>query len=286
MTVIAWITDPHLNFLRNSNGARAFGEYTAQDLAAYEAEDPAASRCVVITGDIAECSNLHSLLSAFVAGVNTSEKYPVYFVLGNHDLYGGSQARAHYIARLVTETTNSKWLTESGVIELTPDTALVGNDGWYDARNGDPNHLQMTDFSAIDDLTARDRDGGRKRLPRHALILAAQRLADKCVEDSRKVLRRAASKYANVIFATHVPPFARAAWHAGSVSDGDWLPWMSCKAMGEMLIDLAEEFPENNFTVLCGHTHGEGVYTPVPNVTVLTGAATYGHPAIHKILEV
>lgn len=285
MFLMAWSSDPHLNFLPTENGARAFGEYTAHDLKNYQAAD--ARHCVVITGDIAECTNLEHLLSEFIEGCGVG--VPVYFVLGNHDLYGGSQAQAHAIARRVTKTNEGGvWLTEAGVVELDPTTALVGNDGWYDARNGNMHRhdLELTDFSAIDDLTGRDRDGGRKKLPRAALILAVQRLADKCVKDSEVVLREAAAKYPNVYFATHVPPFARAAWHAGTVSDGDWLPWMSCKAMGDMLVGVAHDFPNVHFTVLCGHTHGNGEYIPLPNLTVWTASASYGHPSVYKILEV
>ncbi len=284
MPTLFWSSDPHLNFLRHSGAARAFGEYVkSQDIDTYEPEVRDGKQAVVITGDIAECSNLEYLLTEFIAGVGV----PVYFVLGNHDLYGGSQAKAHAIARGITkDARGGVWLTEAGVVELAPGVALVGHDGWYDARNGNPHRLEMTDFSAIEDLVGRNRDGGWKKLPRPALILRVQALADKAVREAEVLVRAAAAKYPTVYFATHVPPFARAAWHAGTISDGDWLPFMSCKAMGDMLVEVAYEFPDVNFTVLCGHTHGNGEYTPVPNLSVWTAEATYGNPQIYKVIEV
>lgn len=41
---------------------------------------------------------------------------------------------------------------------------------------------------------------------------------------------------------------------------------------------------ERQYTVLCGHTHSPGVFSPRPNVTVYTGAARYGHPVLQEVL--
>lgn len=33
----------------------------------------------------------------------------------------------------------------------------------------------------------------------------------------------------------HVPPFREASWHQGRISDDDWLPHFTCKAVGDVL---------------------------------------------------
>ena len=67
---LAWITDPHFNFLPPF-GARAFGQYVAKE--------PGCD-AVVLTGDIAESNSLEQASRGFAEGLAK----PVYFVLGNH----------------------------------------------------------------------------------------------------------------------------------------------------------------------------------------------------------
>jgi len=66
---LAWITDPHFNFLPRF-GARVFGQYVAKK-----------TDCdaVVLTGDIAEFKSLDKASEDFAEGLDK----PVYFVLGN-----------------------------------------------------------------------------------------------------------------------------------------------------------------------------------------------------------
>jgi len=282
--LLAWITDPHLNFLRHPEASKAFGQYVREDLNAYEVAAGDGKYAVVITGDIAECQSLVPLLDDFIRGVGV----PVYFVLGNHDFYGGSFEATHLGARAVTKNTQGVWLTEAGVIELTPTIALVGHDGWYDVRlgSGVRSNVNMSDFYVIEDLTGKDMYGERTRLPTQVIALKCQQIADEAAQKAKPLLQQAATKYAQVFFATHVPPFQGATWHQGKNSEPNWVPWFSSKVMGDMLVDVAYEFPLTEFTVLCGHTHGEGEYIPVPNLRVLTGGAVYGHPKVHHIFEV
>lgn len=79
-----------------------------------------------------------------------------------------------------------------------------------------------------------------------------------------------------VVVVTHVPPFGGAAWHEGRPSDDDWVPWFSCKAIGDALLNCAVKNPAVDFLVICGHTHGSGEYSPCSNLKVKTGAAEYG----------
>ncbi len=49
----------------------------------------------------------------------------------------------------------------------------------------------------------------------------------------------------------------------GEISNDDWLPAMCCGAVGEVIAEVAAEYPECGFTVLCGHTHGGQVRLPL-----------------------
>ena len=81
-----------------------------------------------------------------------------------------------------------------------------------------------------------------------------------------------------------MPPFREACIYEGKISNDDWLPHFSCKAVGDVLRDIMSQHPQRNLTVLCGHTHGSGTADILPNLRVHTGAAVYGEPAIQKPL--
>ena len=64
------------------------------------------------------------------------------------------------------------------------------------------------------------------------------------------------------------------------------MPFLSCKAVGEVLLDVAQAHPRCQFLVLCGHTHGGGEVQVQENLQVLTGSADYGHPKVERIFQV
>ncbi|MBW1848871.1 MAG: phosphoesterase, partial [Deltaproteobacteria bacterium] len=65
----------------------------------------------------------------------------------------------------------------------------------------------------------------------------------------------------------------------------DWLPFFSCKAVGDVLSEVMQKHQDKRMTVLCGHTHGGGKSKILPNLVVLTGPAEYRYPAIQEIFE-
>lgn len=262
---LAWITDPHLDFLP-AIGSEQFGKNVKKRTKA---------DAVVITGDIAESHLLSFLLLIFAKGFNK----PVYFVLGNHDFYRASLEKVSQAAQILHESkTNLVWLNAAGIVELTPQVALVGHGGWYDARSGDPDgsRVVMSDFALIEDFQGLDR---------FALIQKCREVAAKMAEEAAPPLTLAASKYKHVLFATHVPPFREACWHRGAVSDQNWLPWFTNLAFGAMLSDVAHRYPQTQFTVLCGHTHSPGTYQHLDNLTVLTGHSEYNSPRVCKVFN-
>lgn len=263
---LIWITDPHFDHLLDPLGALRFGEWLKKN---------GGGDAAVLTGDIAESPTLGDLLDFFAMGF---EK-PVYFVLGNHDYYRGSFAKTDEVARtLKSKSPTVTWLDEAGVVELAPDIALVGNSGWYDVRTGlaENSRLVMSDFLEIENFRGHDR---------HTIVEMSRAIAKQKADQVRPVLMEAASKYKHVYFATHFPPFREATWHDGKLSDGTWAPWFSNLTMGNVLSDAAFDYPDTKFTVLCGHTHGEGVFDFTENMTVLTGKAKYGNPQINKVFN-
>jgi len=52
-----------------------------------------------------------------------------------------------------------------------------------------------------------------------------------------------------------------------------------------MLRAACARLPDKKLTVLCGHTHGEGVYQE-GNLKVITSGAEYGAPAITDVFKV
>ncbi len=286
---VAWISDPHFNFLRKPEYVTHFGEAVMKD------HRP---QSVILTGDIAEHDNFVELLNRFNDGLqrvtieeNVSQ-VGLYFVLGNHDAYGGSIVSARKQAtQLSVFSLNITYLTNGAVVELTPTVALVGHDGWYDARYGNPvgSTVDMTDNYHIRELSTSDDPVGylssRDPLPRKRIIEVVRAIADRDAEEARHQLRLALATYPTVVFATHYPPFVEASWHEGAHSNANYLPWFSNKAMGDMLLEEADSHSHREILVLCGHTHSGGEFQARSNLHVSTAGARYGMPAVYKMFD-
>jgi 3',5'-cyclic AMP phosphodiesterase CpdA len=262
---LTWLTDLHLNFLPSS---------AVDKFLRCVAETP--SDAIVITGDIGEAPDVVRYLEAVASAVLR----PVYFVLGNHDFYRGSIASVRAAALELSENSHElRWLPPAGVVPLTSDTCLVGHDGWGDGRYGDyaNSHVSLSDWSLIRELSY---CGKRERLD------LLHKLGVEAAEHFRTVLPAALAQFGHVIVATHVPPFREACWHEGSISDDHWLPHFTCKAVGDVLVELMRAHPDRTMTVLCGHTHSSGEVEVLPNLRVSTGSAVYGAPTVQRMIEV
>jgi predicted MPP superfamily phosphohydrolase len=204
----------------------------------------------------------------------------VYFVLGNHDYYGSSfRAVDGRVAGLCRRSSSLHWLQHSA-IALSASVRLIGVNGWYDAGYGDRGtDLDMTDFQRIADLFV-------------AKSESRERLLQVCAKRARREARRLqhqlrrCSDARSLLIVTHVPPFQKAAWHEGETSDDRWAPFFSSKVIGDVLLESARARPALQHTVLCGHTHGRGVYQPLPNLVVYTGRARYGAPELAGIVSI
>jgi predicted phosphohydrolase len=280
MAKYAWATDIHLDHLHHDAQLVDF----AQSLVVTEPQG------IFITGDISNAVKVVYHLSALERVVQR----PVYFVLGNHDYYNGSIDDVRKAMRELSNMSQFlKYMPLSPYVILTPNTAVVGHDGWYDALNGNASgsRFLMNDWCMTKDFI--QNSGGHQYMrstgnikDRNALISQVRKLAHDGVMHVHNGIKAAARHYKNIIVLTHYPPFVESHVHEGRVGDAEAQPWFTSKMMGDMLMDASRAFPNINFTVLAGHTHGHYDGKPAPNLQVHVGAADYGHPALAGLIEV
>ncbi len=277
---LAWATDIHLDFLADEQ-VRAFA-------GALVADRPDA---VILSGDLSHAEQLEHHLR-LLAGATSC---PIYFVLGNHDYYGSSVAAVRQaVAEICGRKPRLRWLPACGVTLLSASTALIGCDGWGDARLGDPEHTPvfLNDFIHIEELAATLdpaalHDRARLRsVDRTALHAELRARGDAEAQLCERLVSEALAQRRELLVVTHVPPFAEACWHEGTRSDPDWLPYFTCSAVGEVLRAQARAHPGHQITVVCGHTHGAGEAQIEANLRVLTGGAEYRRPRLQRVLEV
>ncbi len=266
---ICWLTDTHLNFLSHEQRVLFYKTIAKQEF-----------DVIVITGDIADAPTLTTILQEMV----NSLKKPIYFVLGNHDFYNGDivEVKAK-ISSLCAKEPLLTWLGNTKSQRLTDDAVLLGQDGWGDGRYGDYNNssVNLNDSRLIYDLFT------TKLLGRDRLLEKMQELADADADALETSLTEAVKSSAQkIIILTHVPPFVGACWHEGSISDNNWLPFFSSKAMGDVILKFAEKYPQLEFLILCGHTHSDGIYQPLDNLLIKTGRAEYYLPIVQEIISV
>lgn len=264
---LAWLTDLHLNFVSRGK-LRAF-------LDEARAQQPDA---ILLGGDVAEADNVAGTLEM----LSQAWPVPLFFVLGNHDFYGGSitAVRAE-VARLVERVPGLTYLSKAAApIPLSADTVLLGVDGWGDGGLGNAatSPIRLNDFTLIKEL--------RLAPLREQRLAVLRRLGEESATHLQAGLEAACQLPAKqIVVLTHVPPFREATWHEGQLSGDDWLPWFSCRATGEVLRTAAENHPDKELLVFCGHTHGAGEAQILPNLRVLTGGAEYGRPRMQRIVE-
>lgn len=275
---LAWITDPHINFVSE--------EKIKQLAETIQGDKPDA---VVITGDIAEGHNIVEYLAFFDSMMGN--RCPIFFVLGNHDFYKSSVSSVREkIEKLFTYKENHKedkaarlgYLSTSGVIPLTETTALVGHDGWADGGYADwfKSKVWLNDYALIAELSDRACPLNLLRFDK------LQKLSQESAAYVKKQVSKAFEDFDHVFVATHVPPFRENSVYDGKISDNDWMPHFSSKAMGDVLLKLAQNNPDKRLTVLCGHSHGQADVQHLSNLRCLTGFAEYHHPALNKIFEI
>lgn len=259
-----FLSDCHLNFLHM--GAN---EVFLDSVLAHVGPGNA----LVITGDIGEAPNVQTLMEIWKIRME-AQGSELYFVLGNHDFYRGSIENVR--DRIGNGILKTNWLRTCGVVQLGENTALVGDDGWYDGGYDDwfRSKVDMNDYYLIKEIGI--------KVDRKKKFRKIQQLSQESADHVYKTGTEALKTNSNLIIATHVPPFREAAIYNGKESDPDWMPHFSSKRMGDAIRKLSQENPLGNITVLCGHTHGEGTCQPESNVICYTSKAEYYLPEINK----
>ncbi|MEO0323323.1 MAG: metallophosphoesterase [Myxococcota bacterium] len=259
---LAWLTDVHLDRVDGLEVDRLSRRIAA-----------AAPDAVVLTGDVSVAprlaGDLERLLGAFRA--------PVYLVAGNHDYWGADVATVRrFLTRMPRVLPRLRWLGSQDPILLDAEHALVGVDGWADARlgEGERSALRLADYHHIADL--------RGDFP--TAVARARALADADAAQLRALLERALRLRAHVFVATHLPPFAEAARYRGQVAKASVLPWVTSKAIGDVLVEAADRHPARRLTVLAGHMHHHAHVWMRANLEVRTGPAEYGAPRLGEVI--
>jgi 3',5'-cyclic AMP phosphodiesterase CpdA len=266
MKRLAWLTDIHLEFVYGPENIDCF-------LDSIVAAKP---DCILLGGD----TSASTLLAETLILLEDRLRIPIYFVLGNHDFYYGSIPQVRQLAEDLTRThEHLRWLPVSGAVELTPHTGLVGHDGWADGRlgMGADSEIYLSDYSLIDEFIG---------LPAKERFRRLNQLGDEAAAYLEGVLPAALGRFPNLILLTHVPPFRESCWYEGHSSDDEYLPHFACQAVGDTLLRMMQSRPECSLTVLCGHTHGEGKVSILPNLHVRTGGAEYGQPKLQEMITV
>lgn len=273
MSTFAWCTDIHLDFIDDDQIVK-FGESIVN--AGFDG--------VMITGDISISTELIYHLSVLERVINKQ----IFFVLGNHDYYGGSiPAVRQKMKELSNMSSYLRYLETVPYVKINNSTAIVGHDGWYDALNGNAQHSRfiMSDWVRIAEFAPHAKKvvgmyGSEYDINKKEVISVAQKLAHDGVMHVMNGIKAATRTHKNIIILTHFPPFKESHVHMGKIGDDDAQPWYTSKMMGDMLLDASKAYPDHQFTVLCGHTHGKHSSRVTNNLTVHVGGADYGKPTV------
>lgn len=269
MAAYAWATDIHLDFLGGDD------QRLIRFAESLVAQNPTG---LLLTGDLSTAKTLVYHLSALERVVQR----PIYFVLGNHDYYGSAIEPVRKAMRELTNVSPFlRYMPTMPYYALTPTTAVVGHDAWYDAYYGDAqrSNFGMTDWRAIQDFA---QVNGNKA----TIITQARKLAHEGVTHVHNGIKQAVRYHRNIVVLTHYPPFRESHIYEGKIGDEDAQPWFTCKMMGDMLLDASKAFPTHTFTVLAGHTHGKYTGKITDNLIVNVGGAEYYAPQLQGLIEV
>lgn len=229
-----WFTDTHFNRVYFWNLIKFFLKIRK--------ENPVG---IFLTGDISDGKTTIFYLKLLASLI----KIPIYFILGNHDLYFSSFDKTfRKIRKTCGKYSNLIWMTESELIFLNQEVGLIGVDGWYDARLGNPSYLAITiDWVMIKDF--------RELSNMDERIEAFRNKAKKSVELLEKKLIQALDKFKTVYILTHMPPWKQATRDEGTLLESFYLPYNVNLGMGEMIEKIMKNNSTKNVVILTGHTH-------------------------------
>jgi predicted phosphohydrolase len=270
---LLWATDLHLNFLKQ---IKSYNKQSVVEFAKYISIEHPNANAWILTGDISDGLNIIDQLNYLSIGFQK----PIYFVLGNHDFFHSSFNKINNEIRQLCKSNSNLINLNNKIIDYNKDIVIIGTDGWYDARIGNTNsRVDLNDFYIIEELFP----GKNYR----DLLISIIR--NKCDDYNNQLKLTLAKAYntnkSTIIIATHVAPYVESAIYNGQPSDREWAPWFVNVNLGLFLEDEADNHPNINFVVLCGHSHSAMIYNHRNNLTVYTGPAKYGYPDIAGYIE-
>jgi len=270
---LAWATDIHLNFVWDRDRQVFDAEYQQfiNEIRAAQVD------ALLISGDIAEASDLVWHLETLQMALDGLR---IFFVLGNHDFYGGSvRAVREAVVRFCAEQENLVYLSNSvEPCKVGRSVAVVGHDGWADGRFGqlERSRARISDLARIEDLIQAGESGRRRVM---------NELADQAAAHLKTVLLKAVACNKELVLLTHVPPWLEVAQYRGNVCDYEYAPYFASKVTGETINEIMSGAPDCQLIVLCGHTHSAAQYRPSANILCLAGASEYGEPRMQRVFE-
>ena len=259
-----WISDTHLNNL--------FPWQRYKFMAKFRHEEP---KGILHTGDISNGLMLiHDLKMLAKLGV------PLYFVLGNHELFWSSRAKMHQKIRdFCAEYPYMVWLEEEEEpVQLDEEICLIGTGGWFDGAQGDLKWLNWkSDLWLIKEL--------RQQKSLEAKVeLSRQWAQESAAKIERRLLRALELGYKTIYLLTHFPPFIEATRDQGTVMEQFWLPYNTNIRLGETVERVMEGHKKRRCVILSGHTHSPIYCRLSRNVECQVGAGKYmGVPNSQKI---
>ena len=263
---IAWATDTHFE-LANDKQFKKFIESSEE------------CDALLITGDIAQATSWQHYI--YKVAKKLAPK-PVFFILGNHDIYYSDLFTEHD-KLLSINIDNLHPLTVMPPYIIGDNIAIIGHQNWWDGGYSEQysNLIDRTfmfqDYYLIENLkdliTPKERFNRLKEMSEAATSLILEKL------------KTAFDKVDNVILAVHVPPFKENCTHFGLAMTSNFLSHFSSKILGDALFFLMRNIPHKKLLVLSGHTHEETTYSPLPNLVSKTNKANLLKPRAHKILK-
>ena len=126
----------------------------------------------MISGDIGHADTSIGFLGALSEIVFC----PIYFVLGNHDFYGGSISSVRKsVVEICQNKSNLYWLSDADVFKTSDGKGIIGHDSWADGGYGDyvRSTVELSDFYLIREL---------KRLSKPGRLFMMRKLTQEAVD--------------------------------------------------------------------------------------------------------
>lgn len=233
---------------------------------------------LILTGDIA-CGLTIKRILIFLA--KQLENIPIYFVLGNHDYYATSFEETTVIVKnLTTKYPNLFWMSQIDSIDLKNDIGVIGEDGWYDGRLGNPIYLGYNfDWIMISNF--------QKLKTFEEKYAYGKQLADEATTRLKTKLEKALEKYKTIYILTHMPPWPEATRALGTEMEDFWLPYNTNLGMGKMIEETMKNRDNQNVIVLAGHVHLPSIVHVAHNIECIVQPGKYlGAPTEHNTLYI